>query len=284
MANFDPYHQWLGIPPAEQPPDHYRLLGILQFEDDPTVIENAADRQMAHLKTFQTGPRSADSQRLLNEVAAARVCLLSPDKKEAYDQQLRQVSPQDDAAEPEIILDTTLPSSRKSRGNSLLIAAGLGAVTLVVVVLAAIFFTADENKPELPGNDKSLAVAEPLATEPAATEPTAINPAATSESKQPGEPLDISSLPPGAVFTDKPDADQPSSDTRDDDTKSDSVQKPPAAREDLSKMATDWGDSDKDDLAKDKSDPESPKPQPSELESQDDELTDPAAPGSMMDS
>ena len=25
---FDPYHKWLGIPPKQQPPDHYRLLGV----------------------------------------------------------------------------------------------------------------------------------------------------------------------------------------------------------------------------------------------------------------
>ena len=25
---FDPYHQWLGIPPEQQPPDHYALLGL----------------------------------------------------------------------------------------------------------------------------------------------------------------------------------------------------------------------------------------------------------------
>lgn len=23
---FDPYHKWLGIPPKDQPPNHYRLL------------------------------------------------------------------------------------------------------------------------------------------------------------------------------------------------------------------------------------------------------------------
>src|SRR5208337_1390693 len=49
---FDPYHQWLGIPPGEQPPHHYRLLGIASFEDNPKIIESAADRQMAHLRTF----------------------------------------------------------------------------------------------------------------------------------------------------------------------------------------------------------------------------------------
>lgn len=34
---FDPYHRWLGIPPKHQPADHYRLLGIDRFEDDPEV-------------------------------------------------------------------------------------------------------------------------------------------------------------------------------------------------------------------------------------------------------
>lgn len=73
---FDAYRKWLGILPTEQPPDHYRLLGIVRFEDDADTISNAADRQMAHVRTFQTGPHSALSQKLLNEIAAARVCLL----------------------------------------------------------------------------------------------------------------------------------------------------------------------------------------------------------------
>ncbi|MHC4399511.1 MAG: hypothetical protein ACYTG0_07520 [Planctomycetota bacterium] len=82
---FDPYHVWLGIPPKDQPPNHYRLLGIPSFESDPKVIESAADRQMAHVRTFQTGPRSDLSQRLLNEIAAARIVLLNLEKKAEYD-------------------------------------------------------------------------------------------------------------------------------------------------------------------------------------------------------
>ena len=33
--NFDPYHKWLGISPKDQPPHHYRLLGIDLFEVRP---------------------------------------------------------------------------------------------------------------------------------------------------------------------------------------------------------------------------------------------------------
>ena len=87
---FDPYYEWLGIPPREQPPHYYRLLGVALFESDPKVIEVAADQRMAHLRTFQNGQDRALSQRLLNEVATAKVCLLNPAKKAAYDQQLRQ--------------------------------------------------------------------------------------------------------------------------------------------------------------------------------------------------
>lgn len=87
--NFDPYRKWLGIPSAEQPPDYYRLLGVGQFEDDADTISNAADLQMAHVRAFQTGPHSALSQQLLNEIAAARVCLFDRGKKAEYDAQLR---------------------------------------------------------------------------------------------------------------------------------------------------------------------------------------------------
>jgi len=87
---FDPYRKWLGIPPKDQPPHHYRLLGIAAFEDDPDVIENAASRQMAHLRTYKASKHAAQSQRLLSEISAAKLCLLSPDTKAAYDSQLRE--------------------------------------------------------------------------------------------------------------------------------------------------------------------------------------------------
>lgn len=88
-GGFDPYHKWLGIPPKDQPPNHYRLLAIDLFESDPDVISNAADQRMAHVRSFQTGQNADLSQRILNEIAAARVCLLDPEKKSLYDQSLQ---------------------------------------------------------------------------------------------------------------------------------------------------------------------------------------------------
>lgn len=90
QEGFDPYRKWLGIPPRDQPPHHYRLLGIEPFEADTDVIANAADGRMAQVKTFQTGRNSEASQRILNELATAKVCLLNPEKKADYDRRLRE--------------------------------------------------------------------------------------------------------------------------------------------------------------------------------------------------
>lgn len=88
--SFDPYYQWLGIPPQEQPPNYYRLLGIALFEPDPQVIASAADRQTAFLRGKDVGSQRRFAQRLLNEVATARFCLLTPVQRRAYDDYLRQ--------------------------------------------------------------------------------------------------------------------------------------------------------------------------------------------------
>lgn len=101
MSAFDPYYRWLGIPPEEQPPHHYRLLGVATFESDPEVIGQAADQRMAYLRKVQIGPHGSDSQRLLNEIAAARRCLLSAQHRPAYDAQLRaKLAPQAPASPP----------------------------------------------------------------------------------------------------------------------------------------------------------------------------------------
>ncbi len=87
---FDPYHKWLGIPPAAQPPTHYRILGIDTFEVDPDVIECSAQRQIAHVRSYAVGSRVDISQEILNELATARCVLLDPAAKLQYDGELRR--------------------------------------------------------------------------------------------------------------------------------------------------------------------------------------------------
>ncbi|MCO6043209.1 hypothetical protein NG895_04765 [Aeoliella sp. ICT_H6.2] len=112
-SEFDPYHKWLGIPPSEQPPNHYRLLGLSEFEDDPDVIAAAADRQMGHVKGFATGRYGSYSQELLNELAKVRVCLLNAKLKQAYDAKLRQaLQPKPPAAPPAKPASPTAPPTQ----------------------------------------------------------------------------------------------------------------------------------------------------------------------------
>jgi hypothetical protein len=85
---FDPYHKWLGIPRERQPPTFYQLLGISPQEDDREVIEEAAIRQTSYLRQYQTGPHAQECARLLGEVAQARLVLLNPSRRQAYDERL----------------------------------------------------------------------------------------------------------------------------------------------------------------------------------------------------
>jgi len=85
---FDPYHKWLGIPKEQRPPTYYQLLGIVAEEEDREVIEEAAMRQTAHLRNYQAGANARECARLLTEVAQARLTLLNPAKRQAYDAKL----------------------------------------------------------------------------------------------------------------------------------------------------------------------------------------------------
>ena len=86
---FDPYHLWLHIPPEEQPPDHYRLLGINLFEPNLNVIKNAADARIANVRQFQTGQHTQDARKICTEIAEASACLLSRERKSDYDAMMR---------------------------------------------------------------------------------------------------------------------------------------------------------------------------------------------------
>lgn len=86
---FDPYHLWLGIPAKDQPPTHYRLLGLELFETNTPVIDAAANRQITYLQAMASGEHRKEANDLLNEVAAARRSLLDADRRNKYDVKLK---------------------------------------------------------------------------------------------------------------------------------------------------------------------------------------------------
>ena len=171
---FDPYHKWLGIPPEEQPPNHYRLLAIKDLEADPDVIQAAADQRMAHLRTYQTGRYAEWSQRLLNEVAAAKICLLNEAKKTAYDQRLQEslrpkppaVQPPEPMAAPDppfvIVAEVKRPRAssalRRRRRSPLGALIGAAMVMSAVVAVEIVYLNIESQemtRPVVPQNGSS---------------------------------------------------------------------------------------------------------------------------------
>ncbi len=102
--SFDPYYEWLGIQPSEQPANFYRLLGIAKFEDNAKVIERAADRQMGYLRQFQT-KHPAEVSQILSRLALARITLTDRQKKLDYDKSLNNGHAQVRSGTPEPIAD-----------------------------------------------------------------------------------------------------------------------------------------------------------------------------------
>ncbi len=143
---FDPYRKWLGIPPKDQPPNHYRLLGVELFESDLDVIEGAAERQMNFVRQYQSGEYATAAAKILNELAIARLCLLKPATKTAYDKKLRADQARLSAAEQQfsdVAFDDLQPAPRKrtrkpkpvSANQSLLIGGGIAVLIIVLVVV-----------------------------------------------------------------------------------------------------------------------------------------------------
>ena len=89
---FDALHEWLGIPPAEQPPNHYRLLGIEKYEPSNDVIEAACMRIKLKLQKHAKGEQVEDAKALYEEVKRAKKILLNDERRAIYDRLLAKGS------------------------------------------------------------------------------------------------------------------------------------------------------------------------------------------------
>jgi len=106
--DFDPYRTWLGIPPQDQPPDYYCLLGIERFEEDRATISRASGKRLSHVSRFKNGANGRAAQKLAGELSKATSCLLNPYRKQLYDNFLRTGEP----ADPESGFTTAPPRER----------------------------------------------------------------------------------------------------------------------------------------------------------------------------
>lgn len=226
-SEFDAYHKWLGIPPEEQPPNHYRLLGIRLFETDPDVVESASDQRMAHLRSFQAGRNGVLSQKLLNEVAAAKSCLLQPGERAEYDAELKRKLTSSKTASKPLVRATPLPrpvvavgpaaaalpsivvprptqtlakATRQAAPTWMI--ATIGAVAGCLLLLVAVVVVANlgsSNSEARKTSPVEIAAAKPVASPstPAPLPPPSI--AAVPKDVQPSEPVPESFVPPVAV-------------------------------------------------------------------------------------
>lgn len=114
---FDPYRRWLGIPAEQRPPTYYQILGVAPDEQDAEIIEEAAMRQTAHVRTYQAGPHAEEAKKLLGEIAMARATLLKPEKRRVYDANLRASAKPADRPTPEGITRKARETARLGQAD-----------------------------------------------------------------------------------------------------------------------------------------------------------------------
>ena len=84
------HYELLDIAADDCPPNHYLLLGLPLFEDDPQLIFRTALGQIEKVRCFQTSSKAKECQKLLNELAQAQAVLRDPSRKSIYDAELRE--------------------------------------------------------------------------------------------------------------------------------------------------------------------------------------------------
>lgn len=87
-GDFNPYHQWLGIPKKNCPPTYYELLRISVDEQDRKVICMAVERQKEHMEQFHVGKQAKLAAKIVYELEEAELTLLNPDLRREYDKRM----------------------------------------------------------------------------------------------------------------------------------------------------------------------------------------------------
>ena len=215
MQKFDPYHRWLGIPPHEQPPTLYRLLGLSNFESDREVITEASYRQIGHVKQYSSGQHRDAANQILTELAKAQVILLNPQKKAQYDISIQEAGDEEDelpSVSPPMIsqqgaeslegLGSSAAISRrpqkKSNGPLLIV---LAVLSLASLIAGFLFIRQSQKAPPVVNSNgttltdpadtktKNGGTGQPKATETTSKTPAAKQPAQTVKSPKAKTPL-----------------------------------------------------------------------------------------------
>jgi hypothetical protein len=80
---FNPYREWLSLKTSS--PNYYELLDLPLQESDAAKIAAAADRAITRVRGFRPGTQAREWARLLDEIRAAKECLLDLDCRTQYE-------------------------------------------------------------------------------------------------------------------------------------------------------------------------------------------------------
>lgn len=171
--SFDSYHKWLGIPPDQQPPHYYQLLGISVNELDTEVIQTAAQRQRASIEDHLHGAHHREASQLIYEIEEAELTLLSPELREDYNKRVKLVLKRQKSKQSHRNLD---PDSNQPAGEgSGLMPRFLGITSVILVGFLIMAYFAyqrprtEEEKKVLRSQPISIKK-QPAPTKPAVTE------------------------------------------------------------------------------------------------------------------
>lgn len=103
--------QHLGIPAPGDPPDYYRLLGVARFEPSDLVIAEAVQELSSRIRRDQHA-FPEESQRLLNAIVEAKLCLMNPVRRERHDAAIRT---EDDPQESSVMEGYPAPAGFSAR-------------------------------------------------------------------------------------------------------------------------------------------------------------------------
>lgn len=167
--SFDSYHKWLGIPPDQQPPHYYQLLGISVNELDTEVIQTAAQRQRASIEDHLHGAHHREASQLIYEIEEAELTLLSPELREDYNKRVKLVLKRQKSKQSHRNLD---PDSNQPAGEgSGLMPRFLGITSVILVgFLIMAYFAYQRPRTE---EEKKVLRSQPISMkkQPAPTKP-----------------------------------------------------------------------------------------------------------------
>ena len=125
------YYEWLGIPPANQPPSHYSILNIPEFESNRLVIENAAQRNINFLQSFFSSPFAELAQVIQKEIAVARKALCDPVAKKEYDLSIAEAINEESKLSVGLLSSDSVNGASHLRSVEEIIADGVATSTIL---------------------------------------------------------------------------------------------------------------------------------------------------------